>query len=172
MDTKHFNCETIKFDKNTWNRFAPGNPFEYSFLDQDYEQLYMNEKQTRKLFTVFSFLAIFIACLGLYGLASFVADLRTKEIGIRKVMGAPVSRIVAMLNLNFTIWVLLANLIAWPAAWYFMKQWLQNFAYRIDLSIWSFLAASVISLVIAYAVISLQSVKAALQNPADSLRYE
>ena len=164
--------ETLKFAEDTWNKIAPGKPFEYSFLDQDYEQLYMNEKQTRKLFIVFSLLAIFIACLGLYGLASFVADQRTKEIGIRKVMGAPVSRIVTKLNLNFTIWVLLANLIAWPAAWYFMKQWLQNFAYRIDLSIWSFLEASVITLVIAYAVISLQSVKAALRNPVESLRYE
>jgi len=164
--------ETIKFAASAWNRFVPDKPFAYSFLDQDYENLYTNEKQTRKLFTIFSILAIFIASLGLYGLASFVADQRIKEIGIRKVMGASVERIVTRLNLNFTIWVLLANLIAWPAAWYFMTRWLENFAYRIDLNIWSFLMAAIMALFIAYAVISLQSVRAALQNPADSLRYE
>ena len=164
--------ETLKYAETIWNKFVPNKPFEYSFLHQDYENLYMNEKQTRKLFTIFSMLAVFIACLGLYGLASFVADQRTREIGIRKVMGAPVSRIVTRLNLNFSIWVLLANLFAWPAAWLFMKQWLQNFAYRIDIPVWSFVVASVIALVIAYAVISIQSIRAALKNPADSLRHE
>jgi putative ABC transport system permease protein len=165
-------AETIQFAETVWNSFVADKPFEYSFLDQDYESLYLNEKQTRKLFTIFSVLAIFIASLGLYGLASFVADQRTKEIGIRKVMGASVRRIVTRLNLNFTIWVLLANLIAWPAAWYFMNRWLQNFAYRVDLNIWAFLAAALMALFIAYAVISIQSIRAALQNPAESLRYE
>ena len=164
--------ETLKYAETIWNKFVPNKPFEYSFLSQDYENLYMNERQTRKLFTIFSILAVFIACLGLYGLASFVADQRTREIGIRKVMGAPVPRIVTRLNLNFTIWVLLANLFAWPAAWLFMNQWLQNFAYRIDIPVWAFVVASVIALVIAYAVISIQSIRAALKNPTDSLRHE
>lgn len=132
----------------------------------------MNEQQTRKLFTIFTVLAIFIACLGLYGLASFVADQRTKEIGIRKVLGASVFRVVRTLNLNFSTWILLANLIAWPVGWYIMKQWLQNFAYRIDISWWTFIVASGLALVIAYAVISIQTTKAALRNPAETLQYE
>ena len=165
-------AETIKYAEETWNTFAPGTPFKYSFLNSDYEDLYLNEKQTRKLFTIFTVLAIFIACLGLYGLASFVADQRTREIGIRKVMGASVFRVVRTLNLNFTLWILLANIIAWPVAWFIMKQWLQNFAYRIDLSLWSFIVASVLTLIIAYVVISIQTVRAALRNPAETLQHE
>ena len=165
-------AETIQYAENTWNTFAPGTPFKYSFLNNDYEDLYLNEKQTRKLFTIFTVLAIFIACLGLYGLASFVADQRTKEIGIRKVLGASVFRVVRTLNLNFTLWILLANIIAWPTAWYIMKQWLQNFAYRVDISWWSFVLASGIALIIAYVVISIQTTKAALRNPAETLQYE
>jgi putative ABC transport system permease protein len=164
--------ETIRFIEKTWEDFAPGKPFEYSFLDEDYDNLYMNEQQTRKLFSIFSFLAIFIACLGLFGLASFIADRRTKEIGIRKVLGASVPRIIQILNKSFMKWVLLANLIAWPAAWFVMNRWLQNFAYRINLSWWMFVLAAVLALVIALLTVSLQTVKAALKNPVDSLRYE
>ena len=130
------------------------------------------EKQTRKLFAIFSFLAIFIACLGLFGLSSFIADRRTKEIGIRKILGASVPKIVTILNKSFVKWVLLANLFAWPAAWYVMNRWLQNFAYRIDLSWWMFVLAAVLALLIALIIISFQTVKAALKNPVDSLRYE
>lgn len=130
------------------------------------------EKQTRKLFAIFSFLAIFIACLGLFGLSSFIADRRTKEIGIRKILGASVPKIVTILNKSFIKWVLLANLFAWPAAWYVMNRWLQNFAYRIDLSWWMFVLAAVLALLIALIIISFQTVKAALKNPVDSLRYE
>jgi len=164
--------ETIGYVENTWKDFAPNKPFEYSFLDEDYDNLYMNEQQTRKLFSIFSFLAIFIACLGLFGLASFIADRRTKEIGIRKVLGASVPGIVQILNKSFVIWVLLANLIAWPVAWFVMNRWLQNFAYRIELSWWMFVLAAVLALVIALITVSFQSVKAALKNPVDSLRYE
>jgi putative ABC transport system permease protein len=164
--------ETVKYIKSTWNNFALKKPFEYSFLDEDYDNLYINEKQTRKLFTIFSFLAIFIACLGLFGLASFIADRKTKEIGIRKVFSASVTGIVFNLNKSFAKWVLLANLIAWPAAWFVMNRWLQNFAYRIELSWWMFVLAAVLALLISLIIVSLQTVKAAFKNPADSLRYE
>ncbi len=164
--------ETLQYAENAWGIFAPGTPFKYSFLNKDYEDLYMNEKQTRKLFTIFTVLAIFIACLGLYGLAAFVADQRTKEIGIRKVMGASVFKVVKTLNLNFSLWILIANIIAWPAAWYIMNLWLQNFAYRVNIPWWSFVIASGLSMLIAYAVISTQTARAALRNPAETLKHE
>ena len=164
--------ETIGYIEDKWKTFAPQMPFEYSFLDQDYDNLYMNERQTRKLFSVFSFLAIFIACLGLFGLASFIADQKTKEIGIRKVLGASVAKIVKNLNKSFLKWVLIANLIAWPVAWFAMNRWLENFAYRIVLSWWIFVLAAVLAVFIALLTVSLQTVKAALKNPIDSLRYE
>lgn len=163
---------TIKDIESTWKKFAPNKPFEYSFLDEDYDRLYLNEKQTRKLFSIFSFLAIFIASLGLFGLASFIADRKTKEIGIRKILGASVPRIISILNKSFVKWVLISNLIAWPIAWFIMNKWLQNFAYRIDLSWWMFVAAALLSLLIALITVSFQTVKAAVRNPADSLRYE
>jgi putative ABC transport system permease protein len=163
---------TIKHIERKWNEFAPQMPFEYSFLDQDYDNLYLNERQTRKLFSIFSFLAIFIACLGLFGLASFIADQKTKEIGIRKVLGASVAKIVNNLNKRFLKWVLIANLIAWPTAWFAMNRWLENFAYRIGLSWWMFVLAAVLAVFIALLTVSFQTVKAALKNPIDSLRYE
>ena len=163
---------TIDVIKKTWERYIPYKPFEYFFFDEDYDHLYRAEQRTGKLFVVFSLLAIFIACLGLFGLASFTTELKTKEIGIRKVMGAPVSNIVARLSSEFTKWVLLANLIAWPVAYFFVKNWLQDFAYRIDLTVWPFLLSGLIALLIAVATVSYQSIKAALANPAESLRNE
>jgi len=163
---------TIRNIENTWNQFAPGMPFEYSFLDEDYDNLYINEKQTNKLFTIFSFLAIFIACLGLFGLASFVADQKTKEIGIRKVLGASVPGIVGLLSMIFTKWVLLANVIAWPVAWFAMDRWLQNFAYRVNIGIWTFLISGLMALVIALLTVSYQAIKAALANPIKAIKYE
>jgi len=164
--------EIRKFVEKTWNSFVPNMPFEYSFLDQDYDNLYINEKQTRKLFTVFSVLAIFIACLGLLGLSSFIADQKSKEIGIRKILGATAARIVATLNKSFVKWVLIANLLAWPTSYFVMNKWLQNFAYRINLSWWMFVLAAGLALLIALIIVSFQTVKAALKNPVDSLRYE
>ncbi len=164
--------ETISQIEDTWKTLAPQTPFQYSFLDKDYDNLYMNERQTRQLFSVFSFLAIFIACLGLFGLASFIADQKTKEIGIRKVLGASVVKLVKNLNKSFLKWVLIANLVAWPVAWFAMNRWLENFAYRIGLSWWMFVLAAVLAVVIALITVSFQTVKAALKNPIDSLRYE
>jgi putative ABC transport system permease protein len=163
---------TIRYIGDTWAKFAPGKPFAYSFLDDDYDRLYLNELRTRRLFSLFSFLAIFIACLGLFGLAAFIAERKTGEIGIRKILGASVPRIVHQLNRSFVKCVLLATLIAWPTAWYAMSRWLQNFAYRISLSWWMFVAGAVLALVIALITVSLQTVKAALKNPIDTLRYE
>ena len=164
--------QTIKSIEKKWKAFALSHPFNYSFLDEDFDNLYINEKQTQKIFTVFSFLAIFIACLGLFGLASFIVDQKTREIGIRKVLGASVPGLVANLNKKFMKWVLIANFLAWPAAWYFMRGWLQNFAYRIDLSLWIFIISAMGTLLIALITVSFQTVKAASKNPADSLRFE
>lgn len=171
LDTKDLS-QTIKTIEKKWKEFAPSHPFNYSFLDEDFDNLYINEKQTRKIFTIFSLLAIFIACLGLFGLASFIVDQKTKEIGIRKVLGASVPGLVANLNKSFMKWILIANFLAWPAAWYIMRGWLQNFAYRIDLSLWIFIISAILALSIALITVSFQTIKASSKNPADSLRFE
>jgi putative ABC transport system permease protein len=163
---------TIGTIEKTWKEFVPSKSFDYSFLDQDFDKLYINEKQTRKMFTVFSLLALFIACLGLFGLASFLVDQKTKEIGIRKVLGASVPGLVANLDGSFLKWVLFANILAWPVAWYFMSGWLRNFAYRIDLNLWMFLLGTILAVLIALVTVSFQTVKAAFKNPVDSLRFE
>ena len=155
-----------------WREFLPNQPFEYSFLDERFEQMYRSEQRIGKIFTVFAILAIYISCLGLYGLAAFTAEQRTKEIGIRKVLGASVTRILFLLSTGFTKWIIFANLIAWPIAYYVMYRWLQNFAYRIDINIWIFILSGTISLFIALLPVSYQSIKAAAANPVDSLRYE
>ncbi len=165
-------AETIKFIENKWKQFAPGAPFEYSFLNDDFNSLYNNEKQTEQLFLIFSSLAIFIACLGLLGLASYIAERRTKEIGIRKILGASVARIVFSMSGEFVKWVILANIIAWPVAWFFMNKWLQSFAYRIHISWWVFALAGGLALIIALLTVSWQAIRAATANPVESLRYE
>ena len=164
--------ETIKFVESKWNNFSQGAPFEYSFLNDDFNSLYKNEKQTEQLFLIFSFLAIFVACLGLLGLASYIAELRTKEIGIKKVLGASVGRIVVSMSSEFVKWVVLANIIAWPVAYYFMNNWLQNFAYKINISLWIFVLSGGVALLVALFTVSFQAIKAAIANPIKSLRYE
>ncbi|MDH5468265.1 MAG: ABC transporter permease, partial [Candidatus Aminicenantes bacterium] len=164
--------QTLAFLENKWKAFVPGQPFEYFFLDDDFDRLYKAEKKIGQLFTSFSVLAILVACLGLFGLASFTAEQRTKEIGIRKVLGASVSNIVVLLTREFSKWVLLANLIAWPVAYFAMHRWLQNFAYRISIGVWMFFLAASLALAIALVTVSYQAVKVALVNPAKSLRYE
>ena len=166
------NMETIKDMEASWEQFAPNMPFEYSFLDQDYDNLYLNEKRTKALFTIFSLLAIFIACLGLFGLASFLADQKSREIGIRKILGASVTGIIRQLSLHFAKWVLIANLIAWPLGWYFMNNWLQSFVYRVEMGPWIFLIAGVLALIIALLTVGFQVGKAARTKPVDALRYE
>jgi len=164
--------ETIARIEDAWLGVNSIAPFEYRFLDETIAAQYGNERRLGRLFGYFAFLAVFISCLGLVGLASFLAELRTKEIGIRKTLGASIRDIVVMLSRDFTLWVLAANLIAWPVAWFVMHRWLQNFAYRTPITWWSFPAAGSIALVIAWVTVSLQTFKAARSNPVDSLRYE
>ncbi|NIN91629.1 MAG: FtsX-like permease family protein [Candidatus Aenigmarchaeota archaeon] len=164
--------ETLVFLEKTLAELAPDFPLEYSFLDEDIDSLYKTERRIGSLVRYGTFLAIFIACLGLFGLASFTAEKRTKEIGIRKVLGASVSGIALLLTKEFTKWVILANLIAWPIAYYVMSRWLQNFAYHIKIGIGTFLLSAALALVTALITISFQAVKTAACNPVDSLRYE
>lgn len=164
--------ETISYIKDVWHKFNPSFPFEFQFLDTAVEHLYQLEKKVAILFNYFTFLSIFIACLGLFGLISFTAKQRIKEIGIRKVLGASVAGIVVMLSKNTTKLVLISNLIAWPIAWYFISKWLENFAYRIELTIWPFLLAGLVALVIALLTVSWQAIRAARANPVEALRYE
>ena len=163
---------TLSFLKAQWKEIAPNKPFDYFFLDDDYDKLYRAEKQIGTLFGLFSILAIFVASLGLFGLASFTAQRRIKEIGIRKVLGASVSNLVLMLSKEFALLVGIANLIAWPIAYYAMNRWLQDFAYRIDLEIWAFVLSGFLALFIALTTVSYQAYKVARTNPVDALRYE
>ncbi len=163
---------TIGMIERTWQSFTNGERFNYGFLDQNLANLYNTEEKISAITTVFSVLAIFIACLGLFGLAAFVTEQRTKEIGIRKVIGASVVELIVLLSKEFTQWILLANLIAWPVAYYVLNNWLQDFAYRIDLSLWVFILSGGVALVIALATVSFQAIKAATRNPVESLRYE
>lgn len=155
-----------------WNQFIPHRPFEYSFLSSQYEQLYESEQKQGQLFTIFSGLAIIIACLGLFGLATFNTLQRVKEIGIRKALGASMPHILTLLSKEIVILVLIANLVAWPVAWYFMDQWLDGFAYKINLNAGIFVLATVMALLIALITVSSQTIKAAMTNPANTLRYE
>ena len=154
-----------------WKEVFPGQPFEYFFLDESFNNQYKADQQFGKVFGLFAMLAIFVSCLGLFGLASFISEQRTKEIGIRKVLGASVSGIAFLLSKDFTKWVLMANVIAWPISYFAMKNWLQNFAYRINIGLWVLLLAGVLALVIALLTVGYQAIKAAIANPVDSLRY-
>jgi putative ABC transport system permease protein len=164
--------ETIKHIEKTWYNYIPYKPFEYFFFDEDYDQLYRAEERMGTMFGIFSLLAIFIACLGLFGLAAFTTERRTREIGIRKAMGASIANIVFLLSREFTKWILLANIVAWPVAYYFLNKWLQDFAYRIEISLWTFILASCLALIIALFTVSYQSIKAASVNPVEAIRYE
>lgn len=164
--------ETLDFLKDKWRAFVPGRPLNYYFLEEKYEALYRKEQKLSSLFNSFTGLAIFIACLGLFGLASYTAEQRTKEIGIRKVLGASVANLIRLLSLEFTKWVIVANVIAWPVAYYALRRWLQNFAYRTTIGLWTFVLAAALAFVIALLTVSFQAVKAALANPVESLRYE
>lgn len=164
--------ETMAFVESQWKVLFPGNPFESFFLDTDFDQQYRADEQSGRIFGIFTLLGLFIACLGLLGLASFTAESRTKEIGIRKVLGASVTGIVFMLSKQFTKWVVLANCLAWPFAYYFMGKWLKNFAYRTQINIETFVLSGLLVLAIALLTVSFQSIKAAIADPIDSLRYE
>jgi putative ABC transport system permease protein len=163
---------TLDNIKNVWHKFAGNQAFEYSYHDQDFARAYQSEQRTGKLFAAFSILGIFIACLGLLGLAAHTAERRTKEIGIRKALGSSIQSILVLLSKEFVKWVLISNIIAWPVAFYMMDKWLQGFAYRIDINLWTFIISGVLALTIALITVSYQAIKAAVANPIDSLRYE
>ena len=165
-------AEAIGIVQQTWNKFFPKAPFDYHFLDEDYNRMYRTEERMGTLLNYFSLLAVLIACLGLFGLASFTTEQRTKEIGIRKILGATVPGIVMLLGKDFAKLVLLANIIAWPLAYYAMNSWLQDFAYRININLLIFLVIAILSVLIALVTVSFQATKAAMANPVKSLRYE
>lgn len=158
--------------ENTWKKFLPETPYQYTFLDENFEKLYKSEEKQKTLLTVFACLAIFIACLGLFGLSAFSITQRIKEIGIRKVLGASTGGLVQLLSKDFLILVVISAPIAFFVAWYFMHKWLQDFAYRISMPWWIFIAAGVIAALIALITISFQAIKAAVANPVKSLRTE
>jgi len=158
--------------ESTWKKMAPGMPFSYRFLDESFDEMYRTEQRTGKLAMAFAVLAIIIACMGLFGLATYAAEQRIKEIGIRKVLGASVNNIVEMLSKDFLKLIVISSIIAIPLAWWGMHSWLQDFAYRIDMPWWVFLLAVVIALFIALGTVSFQAIRAALANPVKSLRTE
>jgi len=164
--------EAIAFIQSTWNRIFPERPLAYQFLDDHFTEVYRADAQVSRMVGILAMLAILISCLGLFGLASYSAERRVKEIGIRKVMGASVQHIVGLLSRHFIKLVLVANLIAWPLAWWVLHRWLQDYAYRVDISWWVFILAGVMALLIALMTVSILAVRAAVANPIESLRTE
>lgn len=164
--------EAVKLVESKWKEMAPSEPFEFAFLDERFDEMYRAEQRLGVLFTIFTGLAIFIACLGLFGLAAFTADQRTKEIGIRKAMGASSISIVALLSNEFVKFIAIAFLISIYPAYYVISSWLENFAYRISIDWWVFVSSGLAALVIALLTVSFQSIKASRLNPANTLRYE
>jgi len=158
--------------ESIWREGAPSYPFEYFFADREFERSYRFDRRVGEMFSVFALLAIAISCLGVFGLISYTVERSTKEIGVRKVLGASAAGIVRLLSLQFVRWILAANLIAWPIAWLVMRRWLQGFAYRIDPGPVEFLAAAGLALLIALATILNQALRAARADPSRSLRYE
>ncbi len=165
-------AQALAHIKTVWDKFNPGMPPELIFIDEMIGEQYRFEVRLGRLFNIFTFLAVFISCLGLFGLASYVAEQRTKEIGVRKVLGASIINIVTLLINDFGKWIVLSNLIAWPVAWFAMHKWLQEYPYRISIDAWLFPAAGLLALAIAVLSVSWQAFRAASANPIDSLKYE
>jgi putative ABC transport system permease protein len=165
-------ADALAFIKNVWTSNFPDRPFEYQFLDDHFNEVYKADTQVSKIVSILAGLAIIISCLGLFGLASYSAEKRIKEIGVRKVLGASVQNIILLLSSHFLKLVLIANLLAWPLAWFAMHKWLQGFAYRIDIKLSVFVLTAILSIFIALITISFQSIKAAIANPVKSLRSE
>jgi putative ABC transport system permease protein len=158
--------------KSLWNKFSPDYPIEYNFLDESFQKMYKAEDKLKTLLTFFTGITIFVACLGLLGLAAYAAERRKKELGIRKVLGATVQGLVVLLSKDFIKLVLISLVVASPVAWYFMNKWLESFAYRIDITWWMFAVAAVLAVLLALLTVSFQAVKAALSNPVQNLRTE
>jgi putative ABC transport system permease protein len=164
--------QTLAFLENVFREIQPNQEFSYYFIDDAFRQMYPEEDKVGQIYLTFGLLAIIVACLGLFGLSSFSAAQRTKEIGVRKVLGASIQEIVILLSREFAFLVLAANIVAWPLAYFVLRRWLQGFVYRIDITWDIFLVSGILAVVIALLTISHQSIKAAVSNPADSLRYE
>jgi putative ABC transport system permease protein len=164
--------ETLSLIEQAWRKYAGGQAFEYEFFDEHFARVYLSEQKTGRVYLIFSFLAVSIACLGLLGLTAFITEQRTKEIGIRKVLGASAPQVLLLLTRQFALLVLIANIIAWPIAYWITRNWLQDFAYRTNLSAWIFVLSAGLALVVALLTVSFQSIRAATANPVDSLRYE
>lgn len=162
----------LSYFNATWKKYFPETPVDYTFLDENFDKLYQSEQKQATIFTIFACVAIFIACLGLFGLSAFAISQRIKEIGIRKVLGANVQGIVGLLSRDFLILVAIAALMAFPVAWYTMNNWLKDFAYRINIQWWVFILAGVVAAFIAFVTVSFQAIKAAVANPVKSLRTE
>jgi putative ABC transport system permease protein len=183
-DTSNVNFLTVRLKKNAnlsnalpvleaaVKRDSPGYPVEYNFVDEQFNQYFKTENLIGKLAGVFSILAIVISCLGLFGLAAFTAERRTKEIGIRKVLGATVSNLTTLLSKDFLFLVGISCIIAFPVAWWMMQNWLQDYDYRININVWVFIAAAVLAILIALITVSFHAIKAALANPVRNLRTE
>lgn len=165
-------ADVVASVEKLWKENAPGQPFDYGFLDERFDELFRSEQRIGQLFTIFSGLAIFIACLGLFALAAFMAEQRTKEIGIRKVMGASTAELSIMLSKEFTRLVIVAFLPAALLGWYLVNNWLNGFAYRVDIDPMIFIMSGVVATAVAWITVSFQSVKAAASNPVNALRYE
>jgi putative ABC transport system permease protein len=163
---------TMNFIEDKWKEFAPDVPFDYSFFDDALEELYSEEQRFGKIISLFTLLAVFIASIGLFGLSLFIGEQRVKEIGIRKVFGSSVSRIVKLILEEYLLMVLIANLIAWPVAYFIMNKWLQNFTYHAKIDFWLYIGAAVLSMFIVLMTMSFQTIKAAQTNPAETLKYE
>jgi putative ABC transport system permease protein len=164
--------DNIAFLENTWKKFKMEGPFKYSFFDQEFENLYNKEKRLAHIFTFFCLLAIFIACLGIFGLAAFTAEQRTKEIGIRKVMGASIQNIVEILSRIYLKLIIIAVLFACPIGYVLMNKWLTNFPFRANIGVIVFILTIVVTLIIVISSVSYHSIKAAMTNPARTLKYE
>lgn len=162
----------LVFLKKKYAELFPNDLFEYFFVDTNFDIQYRSEERLSQIFQIFTILGIFIACLGLLGLASFIAEQRTKEIGVRRVLGATISQVIVLLSKEFTKWVLIANLIAWPLAYFAARKWLQNFAYKMTIGLEIFIFAAILALIIALCTVGFQAIKAAIANPVDSLRFE
>ena len=163
---------TIRYISDTWKELAPGEAMHYNFVDATLARLYVGEQKTNVVSVIFSSVAIFIACIGLFGLAAFVAEQRTKEIGIRKVLGATAGQVVVLLSREFAVWVLISNIIAWPVAWYVMRGWLKNFAFHTEMSVSYFLIAGIVTFLIASITVGFHAVKAAQANPVASMKVD
>jgi putative ABC transport system permease protein len=164
--------DVLSYIQKTWESMSSGLPYEFTFLDERINNLYQNDNRAGKIVSLFSILAIFVSCLGLFGLAAFVTEQRTKEIGIRKILGARHSTILWLLTSQFVKWVVIANIIAWPVGYWVMNRWLLSFAFRTSLTAWLFLVSGLAAVAIAVLTVSSQVLRAAQANPADSLRYE